>query len=131
MLPVVFGLAEMRVVQPCWSCEGHRSEIGADRAPQVWFHSPSAVYAALISEHIARLAHLRRISTPWSVAICDHQNSIGGTVFVLRPSLAGEMHLGRLRADLQEIGRTLFDGVQQLAAGRLETLEREAKRATS
>ena len=73
VVPLVFELTTMRLVQTCWSCEGHANIDGKIiKLPQVSFYSEKPFYAQLISNYLANLHWKQKLQYPWEVALSDY-----------------------------------------------------------
>ena len=80
VLPFVFHLNALRVVQPCWSCDGHLDTFSAEekiwKLPQVWFYSRSVVYPKLINDYLRDLKHHSRLNHHWQVNLCSSRRKL-------------------------------------------------------
>lgn len=125
MVPLVYALASLRLVPPCWSCEGHlRPSGGLVRLPQVWFYSASTVYPELIATHLADLKFRDKLRHQWMVSLCPHTAG-GATIFQIQPesltpSEVQEAQLQALQGDLQTIAESLDISIRQLAGNLLK-----------
>jgi hypothetical protein len=113
VLPLVYSLASLRVVHPCWSCEGHDMHNQSIRLPQVWFYASSPLYPELITWHLAELEFRRETSQRWVVSVCQHTVR-DATIFQVAPGDRCQK-LGAMQADLGVIARTLEAGVRTRA----------------
>jgi hypothetical protein len=120
VVPLVYALASLRLVHPCWSCEGHRRPIGGlVRVPQVWFYSSSTIYPGLIAVHLKELEFHRRLLHAWMVSVCPHTSG-GVTIFQIQPEHMTQDEaradaLPSLQQDLRAIGDSLEGSIRQLA----------------
>ena len=121
-LPLVYALSALRIVEPCWSCEGHAGTQGECKQPEVWFYSGSVVYPGLLQRHVCRLASAGTLSTRWEVALCSHQPETAVTLFVIRPDRSPGVPLQRLQQDLRRISANLRGELRQLAEEMLDRL---------
>lgn len=116
--PLVFGLVSTRVVQTCWSCEGHMdSNNNLTSLPRVIFYTSSVVYTQLLHRHIARLKMDAKLQFSWMVVLTDFAQTWSQTYSVI-PDLSferGELHLGRMQSDLKVIAEDLQAKLKQLA----------------
>lgn len=115
VLPLVYALSALRIIEPCWSCEGHISDCGESKTPQVWFYSGSVVYPDLLQRCICRLSDSCKLSTLWEVSVCPHQPESAVTLFVVRPESRADFRLGLLQDDLRRIGESLIGDMRELA----------------
>ncbi len=124
ILPLVYALSTLRLLPPCWSCEGHLDAAGQpQRLPSVWFISRKVIYPTLVADLLCRLKAGGEIAHGWQVATlnCGLETE---SVFAIEPRLqAGEdFQLGRLRNDVAVIAACLGEGVRSLAADRVARL---------
>jgi hypothetical protein len=124
ILPLVYALSCLRLLPPCWSCEGHVDASGGlRRLPGVWFISRKVIYPTLVADLLGRLKAGGEIAHGWQVAMlnCGLETE---SVFVIEPRLQADegFHLGRLRNDVAAISVRLGEGVKTLARKRIERL---------
>ena len=56
ILPLVFELNALKVVQPCWSCEGHNGlSEEVQKLPSVWFYVDDIVCAEVLNTYFIRV----------------------------------------------------------------------------
>lgn len=125
VVPLVFELNALRLVQTCWSCEGHRD--AGDRLvkrPRVWFYTRSACYAQLISDYLATLRAQHRLSHPWQVRLVS-QGQQGCVTYSIEPELdlPDATRLAALHHDLAVIGAGLAMRIRELASRALCVLD--------
>ncbi len=120
MMPLVYALTSLRLVPPCWSCEGHLRPIGGlTRLPQIWFYSASTVYPELIASYLVDLKIRGKLTHQWAVSVCPHTPG-GATLFQIQPEGLQPLELQAealhsLHHDLQTIGDSLVVSIRQLA----------------
>ncbi len=121
VVSLVFAFHTLRLVKPCWSCEGHGHGTHF-KTPQLWFYADSALYPELISRYVTTQS--RRLSTTWTVSLCAHQADPTATTFALMPILkeADEADLPALQNDLRTLANGLKAGVRQIASDLLRQL---------
>ena len=57
VVPLVYAFSALRLMPPCWSCEGHHDKQGQlHRLPSLWFFSRKLAYPGLITALLSRLA---------------------------------------------------------------------------
>lgn len=125
ILPLVYALTVTRVMQPCWSCEGHRNPQGViSRIPQVWFYSPSVVYADLIKSHISNLLIHKRLNYSWDVSLCEFKRDNVSSLFTIQPNLSSgqQLSLEDARRDILEIAQKFNVRLRELAHEQLNAL---------
>lgn len=128
VLPLVKALACMRVIQPCWSCEGHPQQVGPHSLPEVWFYAGSARYVELLQSYVSELLLSRQIASAWQVTVCPYQQGDVGTMFVLRPEGTAHASLATLHADAATIGDKLQQHLRESARERLQSLSAHCAR---
>ena len=120
VLPLVYALASLRLVPPCWSCEGHaRPSGGLVRMPQVWFYSASTVYPELIALYLKDLEFHGKLRHQWMISVCPHTAG-GATIFQLQPEQLRQADvqaedLLSLHDDFRTIADSLTESIRQLA----------------
>jgi hypothetical protein len=121
VVPLVFELAATRVMQPCWSCEGHLGPNGELwKLPQVSFYAESPLYPQLLLKHIHALELQKRLTYPWHVVLSDYGQT-WDTTYTLEPNLSRQqaIHLGNLQADLNALAENLNDRLKAIARSAL------------
>lgn len=127
VVPLVYVMSALRVVPPCWSCEGHfTSKGGLQRLPQLWFYSASTIYPELISEYLKELDFHHQVNYSWMVTVCPHTES-NVTTFTIMPERPddvkmSEIILQKMQSDFQTISVTLREGLFQLAKYKLSKM---------
>lgn len=124
VVPLVFELAATRLMQPCWSCEGHLNPLGdLWKLPQVSFYSASTVYPQLLIKHIYALEFKKQLSYPWHIILSDYGQT-WETTYTLEPNLNREhkVHLGNLQRDLNTLADGLCNKLKSLAQSALSEL---------
>lgn len=127
ILPLVFELTALGIVQPCWSCEGHSSgDRPIAKLPSVWFYADSPEYAVLVHRYLVGSYARRLTSTPWMVAL-----TFGGDdpAFTIRPDLwaaESDTTLESLQVDVVALARDLREGTHHLARNELSKINRQS-----
>ncbi len=119
IVPLIYQLNVLRVVQPCWSCEGHEDDQHSLlKLPQVWFYSPSVVFPQLLAEAVHTQKFHKIIAHDWDVSVCVQDYGEFSTTFVLKPHIDLGIHhiLQGLRQDVKHLSLTLRDTVRRRAA---------------
>jgi hypothetical protein len=115
IVPLVYALSTLRVVQPCWSCEGHNSPDGElYRPPSVWLYARSVFYPWLISEYLADLDNRGAIENPWHLCLVFFDPDNSDPTFVIEPDLGSikKPELGSLQRDVRVIAEGLEAGIK-------------------
>lgn len=126
VVPLVYGLTTLRVVETCWSCEGHEEEKAQPmKIPQVWFTAPSGTYAELIAQHLAALHTKKQLRYGWEIVINPYNPGGGGTTYVIRPAfsdISRTLILIDLQSDLLMIADGFPKKIHNLALNELRVL---------
>lgn len=120
ILPLVFELNALRLVQPCWSCEGHTTEDDTiHKLPSVWFYVDESDYASLLNRYLVQSFSQRRTHVPWIVSLTFGPED---SAFACRPDLWS--HSATLK-ELQEDALSLAQGLREgFHRGALEEIAR-------
>ena len=126
VLPLVYALASLKVVQPCWSCEGHYNGLGQfDKTPQVWFYSDSAWFPNIMAQYLNDLHIRKAVAHRWEVVLSPHayQDEI---TFSIRPDLTNQAikRLGQMQEDLRVIAADLVVEMKRRCKDQLELLKK-------
>ena len=117
VVPLVYALYRMRLMEPCWSCEGHLEATKQIwKMPKVWFYSASHFYPKLVAQLISELQGKHKISNSRGVRILPFSQSMYDTTYSIKPQ-AGDQSLARLHADIKVISKTLRLDMLSLARG--------------
>ena len=113
----VYELTATRLLQTCWSCEGHmdaNNELW--KVPQVCFYAASPVYVKLLSQYLKELQHYENLTYHWHIVITDFAQS-NGLTYSVQPDLnkVKDPHLGLLQTDLKTIADGLHKKLKQHA----------------
>ena len=127
-VPIVFQLSTLRVLSPCWSCEGHvRSDGSVLRLPQVWHHCTSIVHLQIISSVLESLLHEKILARSWKISVCplDRHNN---TTFMIAPDFSPGAEIDRstferTQRDFIKMGRFLGTRVRDYARYELNRLK--------
>jgi len=124
IVPLVYALNSLRVVTPCWSCEGHNDS--ADqliKLPSVWFNTSSQGLPRLLVEHCGQLYGDRETYYRWGIEVLG-LGDVMQTTYSLRPnlSLLDDANLSHLHKDIVVLAEGLFEGVKAAARAHLPEL---------
>jgi len=117
VVPLVFELTSVRVMQPCWSCEGHFNPDGKLwKLPQINFYSLSPIYPQLLLMHINELKINKKLSHDWHIVLADFGQSWHMS-YSIEPNLnqVSDPHLGALQNDISIIAEDLNNNIKKLA----------------
>jgi hypothetical protein len=116
IVPLVYALYTLRLLTPCWSCEGHLDpESNIWKKPKVWFNSTSAFYPKLISQVIGGLQGQHKISQSWCVKILPFSQSMFTTTYSIEPD-SDDASLAELHTDISVLGKLLRYEMMTLAS---------------
>lgn len=128
ILPLVYALSASRIVQPCWSCEGHLDEEGfISKLPQVWFYSPSVVYPDIISQYLLGILVKKQLENIWKVSINQYNRDNYSTLFTIQPKLENDQtaELKSLHRDIKVIADNFDFQLRTMARKQLNDLNRQ------
>jgi len=116
VLPLVFSLARLHYLQPCWSCEGHNDGKGQLwKLPQVWFYTCSSCYAHLVGKFLWEMKTSKLLSYEWRVNLCAFGDP-GCATYIIEPArLPDDAELRKLQLDLEVMGRCCEAGITAVA----------------
>ncbi len=108
ILPLVFALARVDGVSPCWSCEGHCSQHrGLTRLPQVWFQTRILPLVSLVDDCLQGGLAAGELSTRWHVRAVTTGDRVD-SAFCIEPCLQGsEAVLHDLQADARAVAKRI------------------------
>lgn len=120
----VYELAATRMLETCWSCEGHMGEDNELwKVPQVSFYAASPVYVKLLSLYLDELQNSKSLTYRWHIVITDFAQT-NGLTYSVQPdlNLVKDPHLGLLQADLKTISESLHDKLKWQAQRMMDKL---------
>jgi hypothetical protein len=86
IVPLVYAFYTMRLMMPCWSCEGHGDNTGGVlKTPKLWFYTTNDFYAKLVAQYVSTLRGDRKIQNHWSVRLLPFSQSMFTTTYSLEP----------------------------------------------
>lgn len=131
--PLVYAITSLRVVETCWSCEGHpATNTQSMKIPQVWFNTPTETYASLIAKHLSTLRYKKKLNYVWEVMVNPFNADGVATTFIMKPDLTshpGEPDLPLLQKDLHTIASAFQINIKILARNELIELNSSQPRA--
>lgn len=113
----VYELAATRMLETCWSCEGHMGENNELwKVPQVSFYAASPVYVKLLSLYLDELQNSKSLTYRWHIVITDFAQT-NGLTYSVQPdlNLVKDPHLGLLQTDLKTIAENLHQNLKSHA----------------
>jgi hypothetical protein len=129
VVPLVYDFFAMKLVEPCWSCEGHTQaqpdgELALWKVPQVCFYSASPVYPQLLLKCLNNMKYDKKLYYAWHVVIADFSQS-WDTTYSLQPdlNLVEKPNLVKLQTDLIAISQSLYQDMRHQAGVLLQQLK--------
>lgn len=110
VVSLVYALYTMRLMMPCWSCEGHMNKAQEIvKLPSIWFYSTSHFYPKLLAQYIDNLFAYKKIKTSWRISILAFSQSLFSTTYSLEPqvSLNEDLDLADLQNDMNRIAKDM------------------------
>ncbi len=127
IVPIVYCIYTLRLLMPCWSCEGHENNNNeVIRFPKIWFYSTSPFYAKLISQAVSSFISKRMIRYEWLVKILPYSQSMFTLTYSLEPEidLETDYNLELLQKDIRIIADNLRKEMFRLAEKYIEESEK-------
>ncbi len=128
VLPLVYGLASMRVITPCWSCQGHPAtcDDGSVKAPQVWFYSRSIALVHLIGQFLSDAWTAKQLRHEWQVRTSPYSER-NVPIFIIEPHMSVDEITERdclndLQHDLHFLGTDFEHRIRAFAKRELDRL---------
>lgn len=86
IVPLVYAFYTMRLMMPCWSCEGHLDQQGSlFKTPKLWFYSVNEFYAKLVAQCVSKLKGENKVTYHWTVTLLPFSQSLFTTTYSLEP----------------------------------------------
>jgi len=117
VVPLVFELTTMRLVQTCWSCEGHANIDGKImKLPQVSFYSEKPFYAQLLSNYFKKLHCNKKLYYPWEITLSDYGQTWEMT-YTIKCDLSRieNPDIKIMQSDLNAMGENLSSNIKVFA----------------
>ena len=118
IVPLVYAFYTLRLMMPCWSCEGHNDMQGhIFKTPKLWFYSANEFYPKLVAQFVSAYKGEGKISNHWSVRILPFSQSMFTTTYSLEPqeAIPSQTHLSSLQSDIKIIADNLREEMLKLA----------------
>jgi hypothetical protein len=116
IVPLVYALYSLRLITPCWSCEGHLNADGAiGKLPKVWFYSGSSFYPKMIAQVIGQLQAHHKIGYSWGVKVLPFSQSMFSTTYSIEAQASGAS-LAELQKDIVALGKVMRQEMLILAS---------------
>lgn len=114
VVPIVYAIYTLRLLMPCWSCEGHENnQHELIKAPKIWFYSLSPFYAKLIAQALSTIRYKNKLNFDWSIKILPFSQSMFTLTYSMEPELndVNNNILQDLHQDMRIIGENLSTSV--------------------
>ena len=115
IVPLVYALYSLRLVEPCWSCEGHTKDDGTYwRLPQAWFYCRSQVLPRIMADALAQLRSKGVTEATWIINVTYAAEESLDPVYAIRPdlSMSESYDLQTLRRDVDGLAAGLLEAVR-------------------
>ena len=118
IVPLVYAFYTLRLMMPCWSCEGHADKNGAlIKTPKLWFYSAADFYPKLVAQYVNTLKGQHKIENQWAVRLLPFSQSMFTITYCLEPQDT-PIHndsLISLQRDIDVIAKNLRQEILKLA----------------
>ena len=122
-MPLVFELTTLRLVQTCWSCEGHANFNGdIIKMPRISFYAVKPIYAQLISQYITRLYIKKHLNYPWEIALTDYGRKFDITYTIKCDTSFERPELQLMQNDLLNMANNFSQQIKIFAQNMLSEL---------
>jgi len=126
-MPLVFELTTLRLVQTCWSCEGHANFEGEIlKMPRISFYAVRPIYAQLIGQYLTQLYFQKKLHYPWEVALSDYGQTLEITYTIKCDTSFEKPDLKLMQEDLLNMANNLSTEVKSFAHRMLTKLNNVA-----
>lgn len=132
VVPLVFELASMRLVQTCWSCEGHLDIDGTLwKLPQVSFYSTRPIYSQLLCNYLSRLHWKKVLNYPWEIVLTNY-GCTWDITYTIRCNMnqANNPNIYLMQKDLLNMADNLANAIKDDARVLIEDLRSNLKHVT-
>jgi len=126
-VPIVYSIYTLRLLMPCWSCEGHENDKNElIKMPKIWFYSVSPFYAKLIAQSLSSIKYKNKLHYDWVVKILPFSQSMFTLTYAIEPELGSNdvFMLKTLHQDMRTIGENLNTSVLSDARKYLQHAEK-------
>lgn len=118
IVPLVYAFYTLRVMMPCWSCEGHTDQNGSlFKTPKLWFYTLNEFYPKLVAQTLSTLKAENKITHHWQVILLPFSQSMFTTTYSLEPQNinANMTNIMTLHQDIRVIAENLRVEMHKLA----------------
>lgn len=125
--PLVYAFYTMRLMMPCWSCEGHTDQNGVVlKTPKLWFYTTSDFYPKLVAQYVSSLKGAHKIENHWAVRLLPFSQSMFTITYSLEPqeSAPALFNLASLQNDIKVISHHFRQEMLTLARQYVERADK-------
>jgi len=129
VVPIVYALYTLRLMMPCWSCEGHLDGMGnIGKHPKVWFYTTADFCPKLLAQYLSSLKAKKKIENEWGIRILPFSQSMLTTTYSLEPLKPKDSaeHLKSYQEDLYSIAVNLRKNILFIAKGYVDKINNSA-----
>ena len=130
ILPLVYAFYTLRLLTPCWSCEGHNDHRGdIFKIPKLWFYSSHDFYPKLIAQWVSTHKGEGKLNNHWGVRILPFSQTDFATTYSLEPLDVNiqQTQLSSLQQDVKTIAANIRQGLFKLAKHYIASADRKLK----
>lgn len=123
IVPLVYAFYSMRLMMPCWSCEGHNDQSGTmAKTPKLWFYTTADFYPKLVAQYVSNLKSADKIENNWTVRLLPFSQSMFTITYSLEPmeSDPAISNLPSLQNDIRIIAKDFRSEILKLARHYIE-----------
>ncbi len=116
--PLVYAFYTLKLLTPCWSCEGHNDNQGnLLKTPKLWFYAADDFYARLVAQYVSSLKARRLLNHDWMITLLPFSQSAFTTTYCLEPAGVNTdmTTLHTLQQDVLTIAEHLRSELHELA----------------
>ncbi|MFT4930056.1 MAG: hypothetical protein ACI8WB_006192 [Phenylobacterium sp.] len=127
IVPLVYAFYTMRLMMPCWSCEGHADANGVtQKTPKLWFYTTSDFYPKLVAQYVSALKGSHQIENHWAVRLLPFSQSMFTITYCLEPQESATQlgQLNSLQNDIKVIARNFRQELHKLARHYIDRAEK-------
>ncbi|MEW6989683.1 hypothetical protein AADZ91_03250 [Colwelliaceae bacterium 6441] len=126
VVPIVYAIYTLRLLMPCWSCEGHENDNDElIKVPKIWFYSVSPFYAKLIAQSLSTIKYKNKLHFEWSIKVLPFSQSMFTLTYSMEPEISTKetFVLKNLHHDMRVIGENLRENVLHEAKKYLDSAD--------
>jgi len=127
IVPLVYAFYTLRLLMPCWSCEGHADAKGnIFKTPKLWFYTTNDFFAKLVAQYVSSLKGVGKLNEHCTVRILPFSQSMFTTTNSLEPQdvIPKQTNLQTLQQDIEVIASNLRQEMFKLAQYYIERADK-------